>query len=583
MTRIDTKELRTSQKLDRMNRIVRIVAEEGGGMMKRVSVIASLILALSCANAGAQFSDPFTVSASLTQSATNGLVLSVAFTVPPKHYLYADQLSVQAEGNVQLRPIGIPEAKKKYDKTFGKTLRVFDQDSTFLYGVEGGAELPLRVTIGYQGCIETLCFLPQTKNLVLNLGVPGAVDAVTQAPPRAATSEVVSVQERLDRFTLVGRAAGYMKPSEFTAVLDRAESGKGLGQESLFDSFVGKGAILLAVGVVLVGLGLNLTPCVLPMIPINIAIIGAGIQGSSTGSSRARGFALGLTYGAGIAFVYGLLGLLVVLTGSRFGELNSSPAFNFGVAAVFLLLSLGMFGVFNLDFTRFQKAGGTDVSRGGRFGAAFIMGAIAALLAGACVAPAVISVLLQSAVLYGQGRRIGLLLPFLLGVGMALPWPFAGAGLSFLPKAGAWMERVKRVFGVMILAAALYYGYTGYSLITGRGVVTGRDAEGWLYSLDEGLEIAEREGKPVFVDIWASWCKACKKMDATTFKDAIVMERLEHYVKVKFVADKQKDPAVKAVLDRFVRVGLPTYVILAPVVRTTDHGAAEAAGPRTTD
>src|SRR6185436_2111722 len=102
---------------------------------------------------------------------------------------------------------------------------------------------------------------------------------------------------------------------------------------------------------------------------------------------------------------------------------------------------------------------GTGGSGKGTLALAFGMGAIAALLAGACVAPVVIQVVLFSSDLYAQGTVMALGLPFLLGVGMAVPWPLAGAGLTALPKPGAWMVRVKQGFGVLILATAAYYGY----------------------------------------------------------------------------------------------------------------------------
>lgn len=534
--------------------------------MKRVCQIGVLVLALWAGSARAQFSDPFSVSASLRRHATGNLLVTLEFGMPANHYLYADHLKIQAP-DVAISPVTLPKPKRKFDQTFDKTLDVYEGKTVLVYSADAGTKLPLKIDVEYQGCGDNLCFPPQSRQLLVDMDKSVVADVVEsdETPLDAATA--AGWEERIDRFALQGLAVGYLDVADFVAVLDRAESGGGTGQESLFDFFLGKGTVLLVLGVVLVGLGLNLTPCVLPMIPVNIAIIGAGVQNDADGSlraaSRLRGFALGMTYGAGIAAVYGLLGLLVVLTGSRLGTLNASPAFNIGIALVFLVLSLAMFGVFNLDFTRLQSGGGgSSGSHRSKFGAAFVLGAIAALLAGACVAPAVIAVLVQSTVLFNRGVRIGLALPFLLGIGMALPWPFAGAGLSFLPKAGAWMERVKHLFGVMILAAAVYYGHLGYSLMASTEGGAHSDADGWYHSLDKALEIAENENKPVFIDIWASWCKACTKMDATTFKDKEVIKRLSGYVKVRFVAEKQKDPAVKAVLDRFVKVGLPTYVVL---------------------
>ena len=122
------------------------------------------------------------------------------------------------------------------------------------------------------------------------------------------------------------------------------------------------------------------------------------------------------------------------------------------------------------------------------------MGAVAALLAGACVAPVVIQVVLFSSNLYATGTKVALALPFCLGIGMAIPWPIAGAGLAALPKPGMWMVRVKQAFGVFILATAAYYGYESYSIFANRWVdpaaVTSSVEEqlkaGWHASLAEG-------------------------------------------------------------------------------------------------
>ena len=239
--------------------------------------------------------------------------------------------------------------------------------------------------------------------------------------------------------------------------------------------------------IVLGGVALNLTPCILPMIPINLAIIGAGAQAGS----KKRGFALGATYAAGMAIAYGVLGLVVVLTGSKFGTLNSSPWFNLAIASVFLFLALAMFDIVSVDLSRFQNgsAGGGTRSKS-KFIVAYTMGTVAALLAGACVAPVVISVLLQATTLHAKGITVGLLLPFLLGLGMGLPWPFAGAGLSFLPKPGKWMMRVKYGFGVMIILFAAYYGHLAFGLFKADSEFVAR-ARGLDGSTDSNAKFTE--------------------------------------------------------------------------------------------
>jgi thiol:disulfide interchange protein len=255
-----------------------------------------------------------------------------------------------------------------------------------------------------------------------------------------------------------------------------------------------------------------------------------------------------------------------------FGAINASPWFNVAVAAVFVVLALAMFDVIAIDFSRFSARFRLGGRSRGTFLVAFGMGAVAALLAGACVAPVVIQVIVFSSDLYASGTTAALALPFLLGIGMAMPWPLAGAGLSALPKPGPWMVRVKQAFGIVILATALYYGYLGYSLFADRWVNASEVAasveeklkEGWYASLADGLATAQREQKPVLVDLWATWCKNCLVMDRTTLADPAITAALADYVKIKFQAEDPDEAAVKEVMRWFGAIGLPTYVVLKP-------------------
>jgi thiol:disulfide interchange protein len=231
-----------------------------------------------------------------------------------------------------------------------------------------------------------------------------------------------------------------------------------------------------------------------------------------------------------------------------------------------------MFDVVTIDFSsllsRFRPG---DASRG-TFMLSFTMGAVAALLAGACVAPVVIQVVLFSSNLYATGTTIALALPFMLGVGMAVPWPIAGAGLAKLPRPGAWMVRVKQAFGVLILATAVYYGYVAYGLFANRWVdpasvaasVGEKLKAGWHASLANGLAAARSEQKPVLIDLWATWCKNCLTMDKTTLADPAVTSALANYVKIKFQAEDPGHSFTRAVMERFDAIGLPAYVILRP-------------------
>jgi thiol:disulfide interchange protein len=134
------------------------------------------------------------------------------------------------------------------------------------------------------------------------------------------------------------------------------------------------------------------------------------------------------------------------------------------------------------------------------------------------------------------------------------------------------MVRVKQAFGVLILATAAYYGYESYALFANRWVdasavassVQEKLKSGWHSSLEEGLAAAQRENKPVLIDMWATWCKNCLTMDKTTLADASVQAALANYVKIKFQAETPDEMPARAVMQRFDAVGLPTYAILRP-------------------
>lgn len=567
-----------------------------------ILVVVFLLLGPGLIPAGPE---PFSVSPTLFASNMSEIVLSVTFSIPDHHYLYANQIDIQPEENVELVPRHIPEARQKHDPFTDTIVGVYEHDTTFTYVMKGSADGSVNIRVQYQGCSENICFLPVTERFSLTLENETRTKPNLVFPSRAGGWTELQHESPLissRRFNLAGRATGYLQPKKFIKFLDRVEAGHGFDENILRHTFQEKRLWISAILIVLGGLALNLTPCVLPLIPINLAIIGTGVQSTLTDSPssmgqatstcsllrrgyggqagqagraafRWRGFALGGTYGSGIALVYGMLGLVAIRTGIRFGTLNSSPWFNVAVAIIFLLMALAMFGMLNIDFTRFQSRISTDKLKHGSYLTAFILGGIMALLAGACVAPVVISVLLLSADLYACRNVVGLFLPFLLGIGMALPWPFAGAGLSLLPKPGRWMVIIKYAFGAIILLFALWYMRLGFSLLSAR-TESSREAviaaqlqgieEGWMTSLDEALTLAEQKGKPVFVDFWASWCKSCLKMEKTTFKDPDVRRRLEPYVKVKYRAEDPSDDAAKAVLDHFRVIGLPTYVVLVP-------------------
>ncbi|MBQ9727056.1 MAG: thioredoxin family protein, partial [Kiritimatiellae bacterium] len=314
------------------------------------------------------------------------------------------------------------------------------------------------------------------------------------------------------------------------------------------------------------GFLLNLTPCVLPLVPVNLALLGAG----AGRRSRRGGFALGCAFGLGIALCYGALGLFSAATGRAFGFLHAHVAFHVAFAILFCLLALAMLDAIRLDFSSLRnllprrKPRSRAENAAGPSGAfalarAFVAGAGSALLAGACVAPALVGALVVSAELLRTGDSFGAAVPFALGLGMALPWPLLGAGLAVLPKPGAWMKRVKQLFAALFLLAAVHFLLQAVRIAIPTAPPEG---EGWISNPAAAAVAADATGRPVLLALTADWCAACRKMERTTLRDPAVREAMAGTIRLRIDCTDVDTPFVRATLEAVGAHGLPFYAIL---------------------
>ena len=387
-----------------------------------------------------------------------------------------------------------------------------------------------------------------------NLDDPGETPPAEVKPtekPVAKTAEPTKPAADAKAVPGVRVAMGYMNPAKLVAFLKNEAAGVELEDHSL---------LMILLLVLVGGLAANLTPCVLPLVPVNLILVG-------------KGWKRGLAYGLGITCAYGALGCAAAFGGMAFGTIQSNPWFNVVTATIFTILALAMFGVFFIDLSKFRpKAKRTPAKKKdpnaapqlrGYWGC-FFLGAGAAALAGACVEPILLATLLLTAKWCAAGKMWAVGLPFVLGAGLGLPWPFAAAGFSVLPKPGAWMKWVNRAFGLVFIGMAVWYGVLasrGFraqaeTVASEAGVQAATPAT-WAQTFDE----AKKAGKPVFVDVWATWCKNCLAMEKTTFKDPAVQKELAAFTVIRLQAEKPDEFAKLADFKDLDIKGFPAFII----------------------
>ncbi len=350
--------------------------------------------------------------------ALDGRTVEIRFAIADGYYLYRDKFRVRPVDDKLVVNVGeLPRGKEKNDENFGK-VEVFYQSIAFRATVDrqSSGEMPLQLDVVAQGCADAgVCYPPHTQTVAVTLPDPATT-------PAAAAENLPSSAIDGDES---GQIASVLRDASLVAIL------------AFF--FVA-------------GLGLSLTPCVFPMIPILSGII-AG-QGKQV--TRGRAFALSVAYVLGMALTYALAGIAAGLSGTLLSAALQNAWVLGAFAAVFVLLSFSMFGFYELQLPTALQSKLSEESghlQGGRGVGVFLMGALSALIVGPCVAAPLAGALLYigqtgDAVLGGAAL-------FVMALGMGVPLLLVGlAGGTLLPKTGPWMEGVKKAFGVLLLATA---------------------------------------------------------------------------------------------------------------------------------
>ncbi|WP_343652565.1 protein-disulfide reductase DsbD [Herbaspirillum sp.] len=505
--------------------------------------------------------------------------LELSYRIADGYYMYRDRFHFSAEGATLGEP-QFPPGKRKYDDNFQKEVETYHQSVTARMPVSGAVDRFTVVAVS-QGCADKgLCYPPMTLKL-------------TMSPQ--ATGQSVSAGG--------GDAMQATGASDIDGIAAVLKSGKLWSILSLF--FV-------------LGIGLSFTPCVLPMLPILSSIIVG--QQTAAGGGRARSFLMSVAYSLGMALVYTALGVAAGMLGEGLSAYLQNPWMLAGFALLMAVLALSMFDVYTLQVpasvqSRLSSASGNG---SGKWLGVFLMGAISALIVGPCVAAPLAGALLyisQSGNVVLGGSAL-----FAMAAGMSVPLLLIGASAgALLPRAGAWMDAVKRFFGVLMLGTALWMvspvipswlqmagwatlgiGYGAFLLWSrpagwiarglGLAVVTlgllqlvsvvtgGRDplaplshlrAQGTAVAgtdfvrirssaeLDAALQQnAAGERRPVMLDFYADWCVSCKEMERFTFSDQRVKERFGQMLLLQIdVTANNADD--RAMLKRFNLFGPP--------------------------
>ena len=428
--------------------------------MNRLILLCLLAFAVVPAQAAGGLLD-FNQAYQLTVRAEPG-VAHLDWRIAPGYYLYRDRTHFKAlDAGVTLGKASFPPGVVENDPYLGRLVVFYKHmDATLPFRAPAGLKV-LRLAVTYQGCHALppqICFPPHTDELNLPIG-GSPVQAGTAAnalEPPAATGAPAAFAAPAPSAAATQAFAVAPAPAVTSAAPLRAAApgAPAAGEAGRLAGLLGSDRLWALLLFFLGGLGVAFTPCVLPMLPILSGLIAGGGARARPG----RAFALSLVYVLGAALVYAAVGVIAGLAGTNLQAALQNGWVIGAMALLFVLLALSMFGLYELQLPaalQTRLAGASNQQKAGSLAGAAVMGVLSALIVTSCVTP-----VLAAGVIYigQQGSALfGALALFVFGLGMGLPLlAFGTAAGALLPRAGAWMDTVKAVFGVLFLGLAIW-------------------------------------------------------------------------------------------------------------------------------
>ncbi|WP_429067648.1 protein-disulfide reductase DsbD [Aeromonas bestiarum] len=525
------------------------------------------------------------------ESEQQGKQLLLTLRIADDYYLYRHSFRFKGENLAFSEPV-LPAGDEHQDDFFGKTRVYYREVQIPVTLTEAGQQASL--TVSYQGCTDGLCYPPTDKQIAVQPMVASTSDVAQASMDEAAGAPASSQQDQLA--AALGSQGFWLSIAAFFAL----------------------------------GLGLAFTPCVFPMYPILTGII----AGAGHSLSTRRAFLLSFVYVQGMAVTYTLLGLVVASAGLKFQAALQHPYVLIGLSVMFVLLALSMFGLYTLQLPsslQTRLSGLSNRQQGGSVLGVGIMGMISGLVCSPCTTAPLSGALIyvaQSGDLWLGGAAL-----YALSLGMGLPLLLLGtSGGKLLPRAGAWMDVIKQLFGFALLAVPILLlsrlwsdqmatlAWLGWGLVlcgylyhhnqhqshsvarSLRGFVlllamisavvvgkdlllpsqdatasTQRESPQFIRikTLDDlKMQLAAARGKPVLLDLYADWCVACKEFEHKTFSDPAVRERFGQMVLLQADVTANDDADVE-LLNGLNVLGLPTLIFF-------DRAGNEVSGQRVT-